>query len=206
VRRDLKQRLGAFSEPVVGRHLQLETVPHTDQQIERLTRAIRAGDTDAFAVLYDATFDLMLAQARRCTGRDEAFCLDVVQDACMRIIKSIRPLPSRRALERWLGVVVRSCAYDRLRSECRRRRRELKHPVHKLHDESMIEQNEDREQLLIWLGAQMRALPDADLRLLSWRYRMGWTLERIGRVLRISPGAVDGRLARLLRQFRRGLP
>lgn len=206
MRRVLEQRLGAVSGRVVGRPLQLEAVPHTDQQIEQLTRAIRAGDTDAFAALYDATFDLMLAQARRCTGRDEAFCLDVVQDACIRIIKSIRPLPTRRALERWLGVVVRSCAYDRLRSECRRRRRELERPAHDVRDKSMIEQSDDREQLLIWLGAQMRALPDADLRLLSWRYRMGWTLERIGRALRISPGAVDGRLTRLLRQFRRGLP
>ena len=88
------------------------------------TAAIAAGDTAAFARFYDRWFDTVYAEAARATGRDEAFCLDVVQDAMMRVIRSMRPLPAEDDVRRWLRAVVHSCAYDRLRSETRRRRRE----------------------------------------------------------------------------------
>ncbi len=35
------------------------------------------------------------------------------------------------------------------------------------------------------------------------RHRFGWTLQDIGRALGLSPGAVDGRLRRLVRTLRK---
>ena len=100
-----------------------------------LTAAIASGDPEAFARFYDAWFDKALVEARRSTGRDDEFCLDVVQDAMMRVIRSIRPLESEAALHRWMRVVVRSCACDRLRSDIR------------LHEQ--LEQLDDRDVHLL---------------------------------------------------------
>ena len=59
------------------------------QPVRELTAAIASGDTEALASLYREHFDSLYGQARRITGRDESFCLDVVQDAFMRVIRSI---------------------------------------------------------------------------------------------------------------------
>jgi DNA-directed RNA polymerase specialized sigma24 family protein len=50
----------------------------------------------------------MYRWARRATGRDEAFCLDVVQDAMMRIIRSLKPLQSERQLRGYLRAATQS--------------------------------------------------------------------------------------------------
>jgi DNA-directed RNA polymerase specialized sigma24 family protein len=42
-----------------------------------------------------------------------------------------------------------------------------------------------------------------DRDLILMRHRFGWTLERIGRAVGLSAGAVDGRLGRILRSLRK---
>lgn len=161
-----------------------------ETQIPDLTRRIAAGDPEAFTALYEAWFDWMFGEARRMTGRDESFCLDVIQDAMMRVIRSIKPLPSEPALRSWLRAAVRSCAYDRLRADARRRRRENHAaaqpdaPDRDLHDR------------LAWLRRELATLDPATSLLVTMRHRFGWTLEQIGSALGLSPGAVDGRLRR----------
>jgi len=41
-----------------------------------------------------------------------------------------------------------------------------------------------------------------ETRLLVMRYRLGWTLERIGRAVGLRPGAVDSRLRRATNELR----
>ena len=94
------------------------------QPVRELTAAIASSDTEALASLYREHFDSLYGEARRITGRDESFCLDVVQDALMRVIRSIPIMETEAGLRRWLSFVVRSCAYDRLRQMARRRHRE----------------------------------------------------------------------------------
>jgi len=48
-----------------------------DGEVLRVTAAIRRGDPEAFAVLYDAWFDRAYAIARTLTRRDESSCLDI---------------------------------------------------------------------------------------------------------------------------------
>jgi RNA polymerase sigma factor (sigma-70 family) len=92
--------------------------------VKELTTLIARGDREAFADFYRAWFDPMYAEAKWITARDEAFCLDVVQDAMLRVIRSLRPVETERELAAWIKTVVRTSAYDRLRSECRRSRHE----------------------------------------------------------------------------------
>lgn len=167
--------------------------------IQELTSAVASGDTEAFATLYRSRFDQMYATARRATGRDESFCLDVVQDAMVRVIRSIKPMDSEQRLRAWLRVVVQSCAYDHLRKEARLRRREQA----SAEAVDAIAPDDDLAEKLDWLRQELTNLDDRQAQLLVMRYRLGWTLQRIAAALGLSPGAVDGRLGRLTAGLRR---
>jgi RNA polymerase sigma factor (sigma-70 family) len=163
-----------------------------------LTRAIACGDSAAFARFYNQWFNVAYTEARRASGGcDEQFCLDVVQDSMMRVIRSIKPMESTIDIQRWLCVVVRSCCHDRLRKEARIRRRErasarLASPA--------IEA--DLDDQLEWLRHQLSCLDGEQVKLLNLRFRLGWTLHRIGSALGLKPGAVDGRITRCLAGLR----
>lgn len=165
-----------------------------DDQTRTLTAAIAAGDTEAFSRLYRERFDDCLAEARRATGRDESFCLDVVQEAMMRVIRSMRPLETGDDLRRWLNRVVRSCAYDLLRRERRTRLRELARglPV------TDIEPLHDLDERLAWLRGQLDELDDHAGGLLMLRHRFGLSLRQIGAIVGLGNGAVDGRINRTI--------
>jgi RNA polymerase sigma factor (sigma-70 family) len=167
--------------------------------VRELTVAIASGNTEAFTHLFRERFSDMFADARRATGRDESFCLDVVQDAMIRVIRSMKPVDTEKRLRSWLRVVVQSCAYDRLRKEARQRRWEAaaaEFPRATANDE-------ETERRLEWLRHELAALSHPDTRLLLMRYRLGWTLERIGEAVGLKPGAVDGRVRRLTASLRR---
>ena len=168
-----------------------------------LTAAIASGDTEAFARFFGVWFGWMRREAARTTARDEAFCLDVVQDSMMRVIRSLKPMSTDDDLRRWLRVVVRSCAYDRLRREARARGRER--AASGVWDTSTARRNADPEldERLRWLEGELQSIGDANAQLLLMRYRFGWTLQQIGFALGLGPGAVDGRLRRLVSMLRR---
>ncbi len=165
--------------------------------IREQTSAIASGDSEAFAHFYRAWFDRAYADARRATGRDESFCLDVVQDAMIRVVRSMKAMDSEAQLRNWLRVVVQSCPYDRLRKEARQKRREEARAARSLDEpDSLLE---DR---LAWLRRELAGSDSQGTRLLLMRYRLGWTLERIGWVVGLAPGAVDGRLRRAAGELR----
>ena len=169
-------------------------------KVRALTAAIAAGDTEAFTRFYHEWFDSMLAEARRATRRDESFCLDIVQDALMRVIRAIKPMNSTDDVRRWLRVVVQTCAYDLLRRESRRRRLELEAAQGRSVAPAAAE---DPRPRLEWIERQLRSLDDRQVQLLLMRHRFGWTLRQIGEALGRKPGAIDSRLKRLLASLRR---
>ena len=96
----------------------------------------------------------------------------------MRVIRSMKPLPSEAALYKWIRVVIRSCAYDRFRVDLRRSRREqIPRPVVD-HDDM-----EQAGEQMRWLNDQLNQLDDKDVRLIIMRHRFGWTLDHIGKSL-----------------------
>lgn len=170
-----------------------------DDAILRLTTAIASGDSEAFGRFYQDWFDFAYAQARRATRRDEATCLDIVQDAMMKVIRSIRPFEEEARFRPWLRAVINSCAYDRLRAEARRRDRELKADK----QPTASHQANDLDERLTWLRSELANMDGMGLELLTMRHRFGWTLARIGAAVGLSPGAVDGRIARTMAELRR---
>lgn len=161
-----------------------------------LTRAAARGDPRAFGVLYERWFDRAYAAARQLTGRDENFCLDVVQETMLRAARRMPSLPSEAALSRWLCVAVHRVALDHLRAERRRRGREVGRG-----EPHRAAPDEDR---IAWLRDRLRELPSEDRFVLGARYFRARTLDQIGTELGTTGDSAHGRLRRLLERLRGG--
>lgn len=170
--------------------------------IDKLTAAMAAGDEDAVGTFYRRYFDWLYDQARRATRRDEAFCLDAVQEAVLRVIRTIKAVETEKALRAWLKLVVRATAYDLLRHESRRRRREQVAVASRGEIVAAESEAPDEEQIA-WLRRGIAALDPKLVQMIELRYEKGWTLQRIASALGVSSGTIDGRLRRALRQLRR---
>ncbi len=170
--------------------------------VPAITAAIASGDRAAFARLYEAKFGLVFAAARRATGRDEHACLDIVQEAFMRAIRKIKRLESEAALDGWLVTTTTRAAYDAMRAERRRARRETG-ASHAEADRALGACGlvEDAERLG-WLRGQLASLDRAASDAVDLRLRAGMTLSQVGRALGLSPGAVDGRVNRTVARLR----
>ena len=179
--------------------------------IAQMTAAMARGDEPAIENFYRRFFDLLYGHARRVSRRDESFCLDIVQEALLRIVRTIRPVAVEAALVVWLKLVVKSVAYDLLRGERRRGQREAararrldfgsgqpaSRPTHDDHA-----RGDESEERVAWLRAELLKLDPELVRLIELRYVEGWTLARIGRLVGLSTGTVDGRLRRVLTRMR----
>jgi RNA polymerase sigma factor (sigma-70 family) len=175
----------------------------TDQtgpaDVAAMTAGLAAGDEQAVELFYRRYFDRMYGMARRASGRDESFCLDVVQESVLRVLRNVRRVSEEGQLAAWLGLVERTTAYDLLKSENRRRRREAMVAVGA---DAVAATAESDEERIVWLGEQIARMDPALARAIDLRYSRGWTLAHVASALGISIGSVDGRLRRALRTLR----
>lgn len=182
-----------------------------------------SGDVAAFELFFETFHDRMLQVAHFATGRDESVCMDIVQEAMLKSMRSMRPIENRRRLEGFVQAVTRSVAYDWLRRETRqnrlleRRALEIEMQGHGATAEDAASQPSDgRERVatgeasgylddavqMAWLESQLQALDPQLQQLIHWRYRLGWTLQRIAETVGLKPGAIDGRLRRAVERLR----
>jgi len=165
----------------------------------RLTAAMAAGDERAVEIFYRRYFDWLYAQARRASRRDEAFCLDVVQDAVLRVLRTVRKVESEPQLRSWLSLVVQTTAYDRLRAEGRRREREMMVAAARAEAGAI---DDDNARQADWLRKRIARLDPRLGRVLELRLEQRWSLREIAEALGLPIGTVDGQLRRALRQLR----
>jgi RNA polymerase sigma factor (sigma-70 family) len=184
---------------------------------EQLTAAMARGDRAAVAAFYERYFGLLYRAARGATRgrRDEHFCLDVVQDAVLRIVRTVKPVGGGEGqFVAWLRLVVQSAAYDLLRREQRRAAREREGasrgpaggpggradaPAESIGHE---ENGASLAEQLAWLRGELQRLEPGIAELIELRYEKRWTLAAIGARLGVSAGTVDGRLRRALGRVR----
>ncbi len=171
--------------------------------IARITGEIASGCPEAFAQLYRAKFDLVYAVARRTSRCGEDVCLDVVQDAMMRVIRYMRPFDDGQALDRWLVCVTRSVAFDHLRRERRRWLRERQAMDQRTRAADNDAQDQDVMERLDWVRRELRGLDRVAAEIVELRFRAGLTLEAIGQRLGLTVGAVHGRLMRAVAKLKR---
>ena len=159
-----------------------------------LSRRIAAGDTAAFAVFYASWFDRCVQETVRRTGLDESACLDIVHDAMLRVARNMPVFETEDELDRWMRRVLLNGARDRIRSEARRMRREAQARPQ--------DHGREDQEAIAGLSRRLHALDAESRQLIQRRFDLGWTLERIGRELGLKPGAVDGRIRRILKALR----
>jgi len=172
--------------------------PESGHWVVTTTTAISRGDRAALAALYEVWFDRCYALARTLTGRDESFCLDVVQDAMLRVIRSIKPLSTQSDLSAWMTRVVHTAALDLLRRESRRLKRESART--EAGSSPSTAATEDR---IAWVLAQLNELSPADRSLIGLRLGQGRTLEAVGAAAGMTGDAVHGRIRRAIAKLKR---
>lgn len=167
-----------------------------------MTAALARGDAAVFDLFYRTWFPKLLGLARRATGRDEAFALDVVQDAFVRIIRSPRVCPTDGELAAWLRACILSAAVDRLRAEARRNARERA----EARGDPAVAPAETTEasERLAWLSGRLAELPATDRDLVRLRFDVQRSLAEIASASgdRSTWGSVQGRLRRTLDRLR----
>ncbi|HEX5244828.1 MAG TPA: sigma-70 family RNA polymerase sigma factor [Tepidisphaeraceae bacterium] len=168
-----------------------------------LSAAMAAGDTRAVEDFYRRYFDCLYAHARRFTGRDEAFCLDVVQEAVLRIIRTVRTVKTEAQLSAWLKLVVQTAAYDLVRQEMRRHRREMVACIGSSQSGDPISSEQSDRERLEWLRSEISSFDAQLAEMLDLRFAKRWTLSRIAQSMGLSLGTVDGRLRRAVVELRR---
>jgi len=168
-----------------------------------LCGAIASGDERAFAEFYELWFERVHATVRAVTGRDETFCLDVVQECMMRVIKSIPRCSSEAALGAWMSRTALRISVDHLRRDSRRRERERMVAGSQPRESADIAAVFETDEQLRWLREQLAELSPADRSLVLQRFEQGKTLDQIGAAVGISGDAAHGRLWRLTRRLRR---
>ena len=167
-----------------------------------LTAAIARGDESAFSRFYDLWFDRVLAAVRSFTRRDEAFCLDIVQDCMLRVVKRMRALASEDAVAAWMTRTALRLAIDGLRREQRRQRRERAAARGEADAAPDLGRALLDGEQVAWLRARLAELPERDRALLIGRFQDGQTLAEVGSALGMTGHAAHGRIWRLLRRLR----
>ncbi len=190
----------AMFNAMKGRTLPLHQQASDQGATRTLTAALVRGDAGALDTLYRAWFDRMVGLAARATGRDEAFCLDAVQDAFLRVIRSPRAIETEAELAAWLRRCVLSAAIDRLRREARAGGRERRAAMPG--QDGGVDQSVRAAERLSWIAARLREMGDADRELVQLRYAVERTLAEVARVRGTTSGLVHGRLRRLMAALR----
>jgi len=172
-----------------------------------LSRAIARGDEAALAALYELWFDRALSLAGAATRRtplsSEAARLDIVQDAFVRVIRSIRPMATAQDVERWLARIIKTTALDRMRRESRRLARERRRPTdHAPPPPTDPDDAADLAERIAWLRARLEDLTEEERSLLGLRFGHGSTLDEAGAATGITGHAAHGRLRRAIDKLR----
>jgi RNA polymerase sigma factor (sigma-70 family) len=181
------------------------TPPAPEMNVHDTTSALAKGDAAVFSAFYRFWFPRLLGLAKRATGRDEAFALDVVQDAFVRVIRAPKRCGSEGELSAWLRAITLSAAVDRLRREARREAREAKRRADSTHAPDAAV-TLDAAECLAWLAARLEELAPDDRDLLRLRFEVRQTLGEIsarGGGHTAGWAAVHGRIRRAVDRLRK---
>ncbi len=163
--------------------------------------SLHTGDGEAFARVYRAKFGFTLGIARAATRLDEPTCLDIVQDAWTRFVRSPPKCEHERQLDAWLRLAVLSAARDAARKEKRRRTRE--HASTNGHATHPAVRNETEiDERLAWIAKELDSLDRETRAMVGLRYRTTMTLAQIGAAFDAQPGAAHGRIGRAIDRLR----
>jgi RNA polymerase sigma-70 factor (ECF subfamily) len=163
-----------------------------DDWARRTSAGVASGSRAALASLYEARFDLLFRYLESRMRRDDAFVLDCVHDAWVRVTRSLPALRSVAALDAWLLRAALSAALDRLKSERARDDRETRYAV----GESGTTERDEPGRVLASLEDELAELGQDDRSVLRLRFWRGLSIAHIAAALGIGEKAAEMRLRR----------
>jgi RNA polymerase sigma factor (sigma-70 family) len=165
-----------------------------------LIRRVRAGDTDAYAVIVRRHAPLAIRTAALLGAGSDAE--DVVQEALVKAYRSLDRFREDRPFRPWLLRIVAHEAHNAHRSSRRRSAREEKDgrslPTALIDPATEVEDREAKERLLGAVGD----LPEALRRVVVCRYLLDLDEASTAVVLGVPRGTVKSRLSRGLGRLR----
>lgn len=171
-----------------------------DGPLDELVRRAQRRDAGAFAALVRRYERAALAVALGGTGDGDA-AGDVVQDAFVRAWQRLCDLREPERFGPWLVGIIRNLAADHRRRNARRRSESLT-------DGTMLPSACDpadealRQETRTSVAAALDELDEVSRSAVVLRYYDGMSSREIGRLLDLSPAAVDMRLMRAREQLR----
>lgn len=173
-----------------------------ERPLEELVKSAAAGDSDAFALLISRTQRAALAMALAVCG-DADLAGEVVQEAFIRAWRRLDSLQDAGRFEPWMAQIIRNLAMDHFRHEKKTATLDEtfagvdpgQPPDHPLHQE-------DQRKLI---DAAIARLDETSRSIVLLRYYGDLDSKEIGRLLDMSPAAVDMRLSRARNQLRENL-
>ncbi len=172
-----------------------------NEDAELLRRFAETHAEEAFAQLVQRHLGLVYHTALRRTNGDAHLAQDIAQQVFLTLAKEARILTSHAVLSGWLYVTTRHVAANVMRSESRRRSREIAaHALHALSDPGVG--GAEWEHIRPEIDAAMDGLsgPDRDAVLL--RFFENESFSGIGETLQISADAARMRVDRALEKLR----
>ena len=166
--------------------------PFDDAWARRVSSGVAAGSRDALESLYRARYERLFRMVQARTRRDDAFTMDCVHDAWIRVARHLRATDTLEALDRWLARAAISAAIDRLRVDAARSRREAQ----------TVDSPERADgEILQQMHDELRQLNESDRSVIDLRFRGGLSLEALASVLGIGAKAAEIRLRRAVRRL-----
>jgi RNA polymerase sigma factor (sigma-70 family) len=163
---------------------------------ERLVELVRAGSDAAFAAIHDRYREPLTGYVRRLLGTHADDAEDVVQDAFIRALRSMRASDRELALRPWLYTIARNRAVDHLR-------RPGSHTLELLEDvhEAPAEWNDPAARVLerdrvLRLVDDINRLPERQRRALTLRELDGASYRQVATALDVSIPATKSLLVR----------
>ena len=169
---------------------------------QEVTAKIAAGDHTAFARFYDLVYEAVYWEIKRLSGCDDESCLDILQNTLIKILKCIKPLPNSAAVIAWSKTVAKSETYDWLRKHAKKKNTQRLVDGLEIDDGAKGSEEFDENIARIqWIESQLKQLEPHLQKLISLRYRLGWSLRRIGELLGLSTNQIDGRIRRAIKSI-----
>jgi RNA polymerase sigma-70 factor (ECF subfamily) len=174
---------------------------------EELMQLVRAGDANAFEVVFDRHAGAAFSLAYRMCGR-QAMAEDVVQEAFVSLWRSgARYDATRGSVRTWVLSVVRNRAIDAFRRESAKGSRDVaeegiaeRMPAPELTDTEVERRDEARQ-----VRKALVSLPDDQRQVIELAYFGGFTHSQIADMLELPSGTVKGRMRLGLTKMRLAL-
>lgn len=165
---------------------------------ELLERFAAGRDEAAFRVLVERHLAMVHGVARRVTANED-LARDVAQNAFVRLAQRAALIPEKVTLTAWLHRVTQHLAIDLVRSEERRKKRELA-----THDLAAMDNTPEPNwsAMAPVVDALVNRLPAADREVLLLRYYRNEPHAAIARQLGLNEEAAKKRAARALEKLR----